>query len=279
MSVSSFPLTVVLAVGMREWIPRLFIAAIFPSILMVLLLIFFPSSDLAKCPLFYGEGDRNTVLPGQFVVDIQGSKFGIKNHNVLTHPVTPGENLIFLGIVLDVRSGSMFYSAEGGYSALASGVDSTRALLLSSLKPEDMIEDISDQPLEKLGEKLIQWLSFFLNKYPQVGVVVGKYWSIDGLPTPAFSQLINLISSSPNKESEPPPVYSMEGCDVKKDSKEVSCLNEKLVPKIHRSRGISRCVCVDSTSIFSVKSNEFTIVHFSNCPDSERRCFPSHFEL
>ena len=263
------------------WIPRLFIAALLPSVVMLIALVFYPESELARCPLWVkdltGSDSEEPVLPGQYVIDIQGSLFPINNLNVMPSPVKSGDNLVFLGIVLDVRSGAAFYTGEGGYSALASGVDSTRALLLSSLKPEDMVEDITDQPVEDLRKKLVQWLGFFLNKYRVVGVVIGKYWNIDGSPTPYFLALTELLKDSEQNKDEISKRPVMERCKI--DRNEVSCGNNRLVPKIKRSRGRSECVCVDSNTVFAYKTTEFVVVHFQNCTDMEKRCFVGDFEL
>ncbi len=262
------------------WIPRLFIAAMVPSVLMVLALIFLPSSELAKCPWLVDSGDVMLAqgiqaLPGQFVMRIEGASFPVNNLLVISPPVTPGDHLVFLGIVLDVRSGAAFYRADGGYSGLANGRDATRALLLSSLKEEDMSEDLSDQDVSELKPKLKQWLTFFLNKYPQQGVLVGSYWDASGQPTDLLKQLIGVLDSNAGSSEEKR--YVMEECVV--NNSEVSCKGHILVPKIRRTRGLSKCVCVNENEIFSVQTSDFVIVHFDKCDERGKTCTIAHYEL
>ena len=269
--------------GFRDkWLPRLFIAAIAPSVAMLIALIFFPNSQIAKCPLFESgaslDASESVEVAGQFVMDIDGARFPIKNFNIIETPLKRGDFLILLGIVLDVRSGAMFYGSDGGYGALANGHDSTRALLLSSLKDEDMSEDIGDQPRDQnFKDKLKQWLTFFLNKYPQAGVVAGAYWTAEGEPTSLIGDLSKLLSSAvvgTNTDQKP----VMDECVFSPSTESVSCESKKYSPKIHRSRGKSKCVCVDENSIFAIKSNEFVIVDFQDC-DKGGICTVKDLEL
>ena len=251
-----------------KWIPRLFILAIAPSVAMVIALLLYPETS-SKCPLFVDQSFSN-----QFVMTVNSGKFGINNSNVVPLPLPAGEYLVFLGIVLDVRSGAAFYGKEGGYSALANGRDSTRALLTSSLKDEDMTEDIDDV-IEKFENQLHQWLIFFLNKYPQIGVVQGKYWDAQGKPTAVMETIVAKLGEAKEKPSVKP--FAMDACRTSNNT--VSCTNPILVPKIRRSRGQSSCVCVNENEIFAVKTTDFVVVHFTECQDRGKVCHIQPFEL
>ena len=259
-----------------RWVPRLFILAIAPSFAFVIALLFDPTSELARCPLL-GPSEPNfsretdSTLP---LFIINGETFTINNTNVASQPLsTVGDRLIFLGIVLDVSSAPGFYGPGEGYSALATGVDSTRALLITSLEPKDMIEDISDLAKGDLRTKLRQWIPFFFNKYPQLGVVVGKYWDHTGSPTPDFTELVELVATTDRSEVASDPLPAMKECThIPPDS--VRCTDAALAPKIKRTRGTSECVCVDENSIFSYKTEAFVVLHFDNCTDTSCTVLP-----
>lgn len=265
----------------RHWLPRLFILLIAPSVAMIFALIFYPESDIAKCPLFVESGDRSDELaPGQPFFNINGAIFGINNYRIFPGPIVgnPGDQIVFVGIVLDVRSAANFYSSGQGYSALASGKDSTRALLTSSLEPQDMVADISDLAKGELKPKIIQWISFFLNKYKQLGVVAGPYWTSSGKPTPLLLQYMELIAPSERYPDRPAPEPHIEEPCVL-DNQEVTCRHSKLHPKIKRSRGKSECICAEENEIFGIKTEDFVVIHFNNCTDQSARCTVDPLEL
>lgn len=250
------------------WIPRLFIAAMLPSVGMVVALIFFPNSQIAKCPLIPLQPAPQLVLDGQL--------FTLENMQVLIPPL--GElKLIFLGIVFDVSSAAHFYGPEAAYGPLAAGVDATRALCLSTL--DDLGDgNIADLPKGTIAGKLRQWAIFFLNKYPQVGVVEGVYFSKHAKPTQTWLELVQLIqkaAGSNTPDSPPSPMVTIEPCQER--GGQVTCARENLVPKILRSRGVPRCACVEEEAIFAHRTAEFVVVHFERC--DERVCWPRNDEL
>jgi len=277
------------------WIPRFFIAAIAPSIAMIFALLFFPESDIAKCPLFVP-----TILPQQTnipeddtlpIIDIEGHLFSINNTVVMNAPIAQSESgifLIFLGIILDVRSGRSYYGREGSYHNLTrKGMDVSRALLMSKLDDEFLTDDISDLSDNEIRKNMVQWLTFFLNKYPQVGVLVGRYFDSTGEPTSEWLGLISKLgrrdSMDNGESSKTPKIFP---CIFKtQDGREsVSCDSADtpsglLVPKIIRHRGKSRCACVDEDEIFSVKTGKYAVVHFDDCSDDSTICWPIEFEL
>jgi membrane-associated progesterone receptor component len=75
------------------------------------------------------------------------------------------------GVVYDVTSKRALYGPEGGYHLFA-GKDASRALAMSSTKPEDASPVWYDLP-EKEKETLAGWVSFFSQRYNQVGLVEG----------------------------------------------------------------------------------------------------------
>ncbi|KZF26445.1 putative progesterone binding protein [Xylona heveae TC161] len=72
------------------------------------------------------------------------------------------------GKVFDV-TGNPAYAPKGAYHAFA-GKDASRALALSSLKPEDIRSDWSDLGSTEQGV-LNDWMTFFSKRYNIVGVV------------------------------------------------------------------------------------------------------------
>jgi len=264
----------------ENWIPRLFILSLLPAFVMLLALILYPTSDLAKCPFLVHKQPLQVSNPStDLSISIQGHIFAINNTMVYSQPIDPhnGTRLVFLGIVLDVTSGEVFYgSPDGAYHNLTTdGVDTTRALLMSSLDPKNLNDDLDDFEPNTLRDRLVQWLPFFLNKYPQLGVAQGKFFTQSGEPTNLWTSIVGLLSgdSSTHHSSIP----STTDCVVNGDS--VSCSSSNHRPKIIRHRGTSRCVCGIEGEIFASKSPLFTVVHFENCNDESTVCWPKIYEL
>jgi hypothetical protein len=108
----------------------------------------------------------------------------------------------------------------------------------------DLNEYIEDISKGEIREKLTEWLPFFRNKYPQIGVVAGNFFDSHGNPTPLFLEYTSLISPKPA-----PPVV-MEDC-VFHGKNQVKCESKFLSTKIKKSRGKGTCVCVNENEIFS----------------------------
>ena len=265
------------------WIPRIFIVSLAPAVVMLLALIFYPTSELAKCPLLVPKTHprhSNPPTTHDLSITIQGHIFPVNNSVVLSPPIDPhnGSRLVFLGIVLDVTSGTVFYgSPDGAYQNLTrDGVDTTRALLMSSLDEKNLNDDIDDFEPNVLRDRLIQWLPFFLNKYPQVGVVQGKFFQPSGQPTKVWQDIVDLLAtvSSDNTNSAVP---LTEECVRGSDS--VSCASAIHRPKIIRHRGKSRCACGVEEELFASKSPIFAVIHFENCNEETTVCWPKTYEL
>ena len=273
-----------------QWIPRLFMVSLVPSIVMLLALIFYPTSDLAKCPFLVSTNHfpaNNSSLSPSFdsllSITIQGHIFEINNSSVFTQPLEErdGSRLVFLGIVFNVSSGIVFYGGPNGayYNLTRDGIDVTRALLVSSLAEENLNDRIEDFEDSILGNRLMQWLPFYLNKYPQVGVVEGKFFTNSGTPTEDWNKVMTLLSSlSATTESQTSLPQTTTDC-IPSDIKAVSCSQSNHRPKILRHRGKSRCVCGIEQELFSVKSLIFTIVHFENCNEESTVCWPRSYEV
>ncbi|MCJ1435030.1 hypothetical protein MMC27_004400 [Xylographa pallens] len=73
------------------------------------------------------------------------------------------------GTVFDV-TGNASYAAKGPYRVFA-GKDASRALAMSSVKPEDCRPDWEDLP-DKEKTVLDEWMTFFSKRYNIVGKVV-----------------------------------------------------------------------------------------------------------
>ncbi|MCJ1286928.1 hypothetical protein MMC26_006274 [Xylographa opegraphella] len=73
------------------------------------------------------------------------------------------------GTVFDV-TGNASYAAKGPYRVFA-GKDASRALAMSSVKPEDCRPEWEDLP-EKEKTVLNEWMTFFSKRYNIVGKVV-----------------------------------------------------------------------------------------------------------
>ncbi|KAF7310197.1 Cytochrome B5 [Mycena indigotica] len=74
------------------------------------------------------------------------------------------------GTVFDVTRNAATYGPAGSY-ALFAGRDASRALGMSSLKPEDALPDYAGLA-EKDRKVLDDWHAFFLKRYNVVGKVV-----------------------------------------------------------------------------------------------------------
>ncbi|KAJ3060018.1 hypothetical protein HDU99_006099 [Rhizoclosmatium hyalinum] len=77
--------------------------------------------------------------------------------------------LAIKGVVYDVSSARKMYSAGSGYSVFA-GKDASRALGMSSLKPEDCVADYSTLNAEQM-ETLDKWVAFYQKKYDVKGTL------------------------------------------------------------------------------------------------------------
>lgn len=230
------------------WVPRLFIAAILPSVAMVIALIFFPHSQIAQCPLFQQNG-----------ISMRGQWF--KLNNTVVSKSSLDLEIILLGIVFDVSSGSQFYGPSGPYRKLVNGEDVTRALVLADLDHVELT-DLSSVPRGVLREKLREWLPFFLNKYGARGVRAGSYWDDQGRPTELLDEMFTLIEGEP--PLLPTTVSVFPDCVFSKYT--VTCTNARLDPKILKSRGIGKCACIDENEIYEIeKSLEFVVVHYDDC--------------
>ncbi|MCJ1444437.1 MAG: hypothetical protein MMC23_004939 [Stictis urceolatum] len=74
------------------------------------------------------------------------------------------------GTVFDVTSSSSYNSETGPYRVFA-GKDASRALGMSSVKPEDVSDKWEDLP-DKEKKVLDDWMTFFSKRYNIVGRVV-----------------------------------------------------------------------------------------------------------
>ncbi|KAI8367666.1 cytochrome b5-like heme/steroid binding domain-containing protein [Radiomyces spectabilis] len=74
------------------------------------------------------------------------------------------------GDIFDVSANKASYGKGAGYNCFA-GKDASRALGMSSLKPEDCVADYSTLT-EKELETLDQWHAFFSKRYNIIGKVV-----------------------------------------------------------------------------------------------------------
>ena len=194
----------------RVWIPRLFILAILPSVAMVFAMIFYPESEISKCPL-WTDGMPTEVNTHTDVhthartnvhthVHMWGQSFGVSNN---TLPGCVGVCVIFLGLVFDVeKNGLQFYGPGNGYSALANGTDATVNIITGSLEVGGTVA-LSEIPKGQVRKGLLEWLPFFMNKYPQIGVVEGEFWDVSGNPTRLWHEFVNLANDSPLKSPLP----------------------------------------------------------------------------
>ena len=262
----------------QVWIPRFFILSLVPALVTLIALVFYPTSDLAKCPLLTSPnlGIHHSTTSDLSII-IQGHIFHINNSLIFTPPLEQrdGSRLVFLGLVFDVTSGVVFYGAQNGayYNLTKDGIDITRALLVSNLDEANLNDNIAD--IENLKSNLFQWLPFLLNKYPQIGVLVGQFFTPYGQPTNLWSTVTGALSPSvPNNNRTIP---HTEDCTFSLNS--VSCETIELRPKIIRHRGVSKCACANEDEIFGFKSPIFTVVHFEHCNDDSTTCWPKSYEL
>jgi len=75
------------------------------------------------------------------------------------------------GTVFDVSPSGRTYLPGGAYSVFA-GKDGSKALGISSVKPEDAVADYSSLNADQL-KVLDNWYNFFVERYNIVGKVVG----------------------------------------------------------------------------------------------------------
>ncbi|MCJ1407027.1 hypothetical protein MMC19_001097 [Ptychographa xylographoides] len=76
------------------------------------------------------------------------------------------------GTVFDVTGNASYDAQKGPYKVFA-GKDPSRALAMSSVKPEDCRPDWEDLP-DKEKKVLDEWMTFFSKRYNVVGKVVGS---------------------------------------------------------------------------------------------------------
>jgi hypothetical protein len=249
------------------WLPRLFAAAMIPSIIMILAMLFYP--DMGKCPWMAPTGSVGTEGP---YFSINGSRLHVNNSRVLTTLPSDGLYLILLGSVFDVRSAEMHYGPDGGYHALANGFDATKMLIASDLSLGADDDDLDSVAAGKQKESLVQWIPFFFHKYPQIGVMNGRYFDKSGQPTKFWNQINELVETGGIAPRDPK--RSLEPC-VSPSSSSVGCTHPEHVPKMIRRHGKSSCACIEE--VFN--SPDFVVVHFEKCENDEKICFPNKSEL
>lgn len=254
----------------RVWIPRLFILAILPSIAMVIALIFFPESEISKCPLFEQPTHTGGSAGGEHAhrVSMWGQEFAVSNASAASFA---GLRVVFLGLVFDVQSGDHFYRPGAGYSALASGADATVNIVLGSLEATNLT--IHEIPKGQLRKRVLEWFPLFMNKYPQLGVVEGEYWDASGSPTEVWFEVIQVAADSPLEETKakPSPILPC----VWPESTQVTCSDSKFTPVTLRTRGVPTCACIIEDDFFDLQqSREFVIVPFENCTENVCQATP-----
>ena len=106
--------------------------------------------------------------------------------------------LAFMGEVFDVSSGARFYGKGGGYNFF-SFKDATRAYITGEFNEEELIDDVSDFEKDpRIWKDLLEWRTFYFDKYVHVGVVNGSFYDEKGKKR----KLLLDIEGSVNKTNE-----------------------------------------------------------------------------
>jgi len=96
----------------------------------------------------------------------------------------PGSETLYaviLGKVFDVTSGAQHYAAGNAYSVFT-GMDATKSFITGDFNRETASADVSSLSGPEKSQ-IPEWVSFFEEKYEQVGVMEGLYYNSDGAET------------------------------------------------------------------------------------------------
>ncbi|KAM4843977.1 neuferricin isoform 1-T1 [Thomomys bottae] len=99
----------------------------------------------------------------------------------------PGLYLAFLGRVYDVSSGRRHYEPGAPYSGFA-GRDAARAFVTGDYSEEGLVDDVTNLSFSEMLT-LQNWRSFYEKNYVFVGLVIGRFYGEDGLPTPELAKV------------------------------------------------------------------------------------------
>ncbi|KJH48940.1 cytochrome b5-like Heme/Steroid binding domain protein [Dictyocaulus viviparus] len=102
--------------------------------------------------------------------------------------------LAILGRVYNVDKGKKHYGVGGGYHFFA-GRDATRAFVTGDFTEAGLIDDTSGLSHEDLLG-IRDWVSFYEKDYKLVGVLVGRYYDINGNPTDELHNVLGRIQTA-----------------------------------------------------------------------------------
>ncbi|KAJ1357591.1 hypothetical protein KIN20_015769 [Parelaphostrongylus tenuis] len=100
--------------------------------------------------------------------------------------------LAILGRVYNVDKGKKHYGKDGGYHFFA-GRDATRAFVSGDFTEAGLVDNTDGLSHEDLLG-IRDWVSFYEKDYKLVGVVVGRYYDINGNPTDELRNVSALCS-------------------------------------------------------------------------------------
>ncbi|KAL5258036.1 hypothetical protein ACHWQZ_G012851 [Mnemiopsis leidyi] len=97
-----------------------------------------------------------------------------------------------LGQIYDVTAGKRMYGSGGSYHFFA-GKDGSRAYSTGQFDDEGLTDDLKGMTAEQIGE-VYNWINIFSKKYPFVGRLEGPFFSAEGLPSPQWRAVEDLLS-------------------------------------------------------------------------------------
>lgn len=189
--------------------------------------------------------------------------------------------LAVLGTVFNVTEGNRHYKKGAAYHYFI-GKDGSRALVTGNFKDEsdekDHVMDLSCNDLLTL----VHWRNTFKKKYIEVGVLIGRFYDIDGQETVYMKEFVNKIKQcevekevSRREDQKYPPCNIAWSAD---EGTKVWCTKSSGgvkrswigVPRQLFTPGVEkpRCVCLNEVESDAVG----LIKEYDNCPKSSTEC-------
>ena len=133
---------------------------------------------------------------------------------------------------------------------------------------------------------MARWRDRYLKDYVKVGVLLGRYYDTDGLPTHATEEVANLIREAGKLEDAVAQEHlQFPGCNSRWSQGvggEVWCDDDPVTGRPRWPRHMystlqkqKRCVCVSDELLTSAQESEATSGRFApldNCPAEALRC-------
>ncbi|XP_044753585.1 neuferricin homolog [Coccinella septempunctata] len=237
------------------------------SILAILIAIYFSGDALNS--LYDDEEESGKPL-----------MFTTESLSEFNGKISPKLYLSIMGLVFDVSKGMKHYGPGASYNFFI-GKDTTRNFVDGNFECKQNCDDVTGLSSQEL-RSLMDWVKFYKNNYDEVGKLIGKYYDIEGNPTPYAKNIHKLIERALKEETEEDRLkLKYPGCNMEwnyEQGTHVWCTDQSGgikrnwigVPRKFFSPGAKdhRCACVREQDINSSNMKEY-----EGCDSKSTECF------